>query len=444
MLEYTPPPPEEAIAVSALATPHSREAEEAVIGAVLINPECFFEISRIMKARDFYIHRHVWIWEAFEGLINSRHAIDFLTVSEELDKRGVLAEVGGPAYLTALLNQVPSSLNAESYAYIVKSHADRRTGIQMANGVAQRAYDEAAEFDLGQEALAFANAAGSNGKRIETQAAADEMKRLIDSPNYCTTSIPDLDNKIGGLFPYETSVLGGYQGTGKSALKIQGARHNADAGKRVVMIDLEMTAAQTWFRMACGDLGVDMNRVRSNRVSEVTKEEIKNHADVLAAQYKGRLVIYQAPMTPADILSAAMIERPDILYIDTLKNISGKPQRDNMSTWYDFVMNFLRQNVALNKAIGAHVQVLHHINRSTHRESRKPTMHDLMFAGESDTDNVFLLYRKPEDYEVNTGGAIRTVVPITFICDKSRFGWTGDEEINFKLVNQSFHGMAKY
>ena len=108
MLEYTPPPPEEAIAVSALATPHSREAEEAVIGAVLINPECFFEISRIMKARDFYIHRHVWIWEAFEGLINSRHAIDFLTVSEELDKRGVLAEVGGPAYLTALLNQVPS------------------------------------------------------------------------------------------------------------------------------------------------------------------------------------------------------------------------------------------------------------------------------------------------------------------------------------------------
>src|SRR3990172_2576603 len=295
MLEYQPPLPEEAIAVSTVI-PHSREAEEAVIGAVLINPECYYEISRIMKACDLYIHRHAWIWEAFESLTNARRAIDFLTVIEELDKRGVLAEVGGPAYLTALLNQVPSSLNAESYAYIVKGHANRRTGIRLANGVAQRAYDKAKDFDLGQEALIFANASGSNGKRIETQAAADEMKRLIDSPNFCTTSIQDLDNKIGGLFPFETSVLGGYQGTGKSALKIQGARHNAEAGKRVVLIDLEMTAAQTWFRMACGDLGVDMNRVRSNRVSEVTKEEIKNHADVLADQYKDRLIIYQAPM----------------------------------------------------------------------------------------------------------------------------------------------------
>jgi len=443
MLEYTPPPPEEAIAVVTTEIPHSREAEEAVLGAVFINPECYYEISRIIKVNDFYTHRHGWIWDAFESLANNRRAVDFVTVSEELEKRGVLAEIGGRAYLTSLINQVPNSFNAESYAFIVKGHADRRKGILLANGVAQRAYDEGKAFDLGSEALVFANAASGNGKRIETQDAADEMKRLIDNPNFCTTGIPDLDNKIGGLFPFEVSVLGGYQGTGKSALKIQSARHNADLKKRVLLVDLEMTAAQTWFRMSCGDLGVDMNRVRSNRVSEVTKEEIKNHADELAEQYKDKLVIYQAPMTPSDILSAAMIERPDILYIDTLKNVAGKPQRESTNLWYDFVMNFLRQNIALNKAIGAHVQVLHHINRSTHRENRKPTMHDLMFAGESDTDNVFLLFRKQEDYEVNTSAGLRTVVPITFICDKSRFGWTGNEEINFKLVNQSFYGMTK-
>jgi replicative DNA helicase len=442
MLDYSPPPPDEAIEL--LTVPHSREAEEAATGSVFIDPDCYFEASRLIMPSDFYTHRLRWIWEAFQTLIHDRHQIDLLTVSDELARRGVLAEVGGPAYLTALVNQVPTSLNAVEYAGIVKEYAERRRGIQMANDVAQDAYNLSADFDLGRHALNFAGAAGRNGLRIDTDSAAEEMNALIDNPEFCTTGLVDVDEKIGGLFPYETSVLGGYQGTGKSALKIQSARRNAERGKRVLLIDLEMTAAQTWFRMACGDMGIDMNRVRSGRVDEVTKEELKLKALELGAQYKGRLAIYQAPMTPADILSAAMIERPDIIYVDTLKNIGGKPSRESKQEWYDFVINFLRQNVALNKTIGAHVQILHHINRSTFKENRRPSMHDLMFAGESDTDNVFLLWRKPEDYDVTKGGGVRTMVPITFIADKSRFGWTGDEEVNFKLVNQSFHGMAKY
>jgi len=105
------------------AVPHSREAEEAVIGAVFINPEVYYDVAQFLSADDFYIHRHRWIWDAFTGLHEQRIPIDLLTVADELDRKGQLGEVGGPAYLTSLINQVPSSLNAESYGRIVDKDA---------------------------------------------------------------------------------------------------------------------------------------------------------------------------------------------------------------------------------------------------------------------------------------------------------------------------------
>lgn len=423
--------------------PYSREAEEAVTGSVLINPECYFEVSRVVHPGDFYVHRIAWIWEIFATLTASYTAIDIVTVTDELEKRGQLAEAGGAAFLTSLISQTPSSFNGLEYAEIVREHSTRRAGIRLANQIVTKAYDESTPFDLGEEALAVATAARGGSKRVDPSQAAGDMIDLIQNPICFTTGIKDIDDKIGGLFPQELSVLGGYQGTGKSAAKIQGARKNAEAGKRVLLIDLEMSAAQTWFRMACGDLNVDMNRVRSNRVADEVKGEIINHAAELAELYKENIVIYQAPMTPADVLSAAMIERPDIIYVDVLKNMAGKSVKESPQGWYDFVLNFLRINVAQNKSIGAHVQVLHHINRSSSRETRQPTIHDLMFAGESDADAIYLLYRKPDDYEVSNNNVVKTVVPIEWIVGKSRFGWTGQETVNFKLVNQSFHGMSR-
>src|ERR1700690_4152638 len=111
-------PPEETTAPAAPSIPHNREAEEAVVGAVLINPEAYYDVAQFLQADDFYIHRHRWIWEAFTSLHEQRIPIDLLTLTEELDRKGQLAEIGGRFYLTALANQVPSSLNAESYGHI--------------------------------------------------------------------------------------------------------------------------------------------------------------------------------------------------------------------------------------------------------------------------------------------------------------------------------------
>src|ERR1051325_4852224 len=110
MTDYTPS--ETSAPTASTVVPHSREAEEAVVGAVLINPEVYYDVAQFLNADDFYIHRLRWIWEAFISLHEQRIPIDPLTVADELERRAQLIESGGRAYITSLLNQVPSSLNA--------------------------------------------------------------------------------------------------------------------------------------------------------------------------------------------------------------------------------------------------------------------------------------------------------------------------------------------
>src|SRR4030065_1885360 len=126
---------------------HSREAEDAVLGAVLINPEAYYDVASFLRADDFYIHRHRWIWETLPRLHERRVPIDFLTVNEELSQTGQLAEAGGPAYLTALINNVPTSLHAEAYGRIVEQTAIRRRMLTAANEIAKLAYQEETGLD---------------------------------------------------------------------------------------------------------------------------------------------------------------------------------------------------------------------------------------------------------------------------------------------------------
>ena len=103
-------PPEETSSPSTSVIPHNREAEEAVVGAVLINPEVYYDLAQFLQPDDFYIVRHRWIWEAFNRLHERRQPLDYLTVISELEKHNQLDEVGGAAYIMALIAQTPTSL----------------------------------------------------------------------------------------------------------------------------------------------------------------------------------------------------------------------------------------------------------------------------------------------------------------------------------------------
>ena len=129
------PPYEDESTTVIQSQPNSREAEEAVLGSVLINPDSYFEISQVIKPEDFYIIRNQWIWRAYMRLHDHKVPIDILTVSEDLEEQGQLGEIGGQAYLLALVNQTPTSLHAEAYAHIVEQTAIRRRMLAAANEI---------------------------------------------------------------------------------------------------------------------------------------------------------------------------------------------------------------------------------------------------------------------------------------------------------------------
>ena len=159
------------------AHPHNKEAEEAVLGAVLIDPACFPRLDAILKPQDFYIIKHWWIWQAFEHLAKAGMPIDFLTVQSELEKTGRLKESGGPAFLTVLMNQTPTSLNAAAYARLVKEQSSRRQILESIRQTAILAGDQKKSHDEILKSLleAAQKATGSETGRYSVKSGIDAL-----------------------------------------------------------------------------------------------------------------------------------------------------------------------------------------------------------------------------------------------------------------------------
>ena len=159
--------------------PNSIEAEEAVLGSILIDPDAYYEVARILtRPADFYSTRNRWVWEAIRELSDAGLAIDVVTVIDKLRQHGQLNDAGGESVVISLLNAVPTSINVESYAQLVQQAAVRRRLVNAAGTVARLAYDEAKPLTevvgAAQKALDDASAAhGANG----TAEAADMMDR---------------------------------------------------------------------------------------------------------------------------------------------------------------------------------------------------------------------------------------------------------------------------
>ena len=207
--------------------PHNREAEEAVVGAVMINPEVYYDLAEFLQADDFYIHRHRFIWEAFQRLHEQRTPLDFLTVTAELERVNQLNEIGGPAYLTAVLNQVPTSMHAVSYGRLVEATAIRRRMLTAANQIATLAYDEqelvdqvmqeaekavfnVSERRLRHDVLPIRKVISEYYDRI------DELARRPEDIHGVPTGFVDLDRLLTGLQPSDLLIIAGRPGQGKT------------------------------------------------------------------------------------------------------------------------------------------------------------------------------------------------------------------------------------
>jgi replicative DNA helicase len=249
--------------------PHSKEAEEAVIGAVLINPEAYYDVAQFLRSDDFYIHRHRWIWESFNRLHERRIPLDFLTVAEDLNQAGQLSEIGGTAYLTALINNVPTSLHAEAYGRLVEETSVRRRMLDAAASIAKLAYQQDSGIDAVMDEAEKA-VFGISERRMtrdlqsikqvlsEYYDRIDQLSQRDDEIFGVPTGFIDLDRMLGGLQPSDFLIIAGRPGMGKTAFMLSAAKNAAQKHKKhVAIFSLEMSNEQLVQRLIAQETGID-------------------------------------------------------------------------------------------------------------------------------------------------------------------------------------------
>jgi replicative DNA helicase len=402
-----------------LTIPHSREAEEALLGSVLINPDIFAETG--LSAQAFYIHRHQFIWQAFQRLKDKARAIDSLTVCEELDDMGHLEEIGGPAFLTGLLNQVPTTLNADDYAAIVREHHTRRLLLSAANEIARLSY--AGELSVSE----LVAGAGETLRKVSEQVSAPEQvvdmsdvaSELYDqaleraqlardgkpiTSRRVATGLADVDLLLkGGLRPGTLNLVAGRPGQGKSSWMQTVALSAAERGKRVGFFSLEMARQELAARLLSASSGLDANLISEGLLTDSQWEAF---ITALEGLHSGRLFISDsASLTPANLRAQAWQLQSryglDLLVVDYLQLMRPGLRMQNRE---QEVAHCSRELKLLAGELKIPVLAAAQLSRASEvRVEKEPQLSDLRESGalENDADVVMFIWRPEAESNVS-------------------------------------------
>jgi replicative DNA helicase len=433
--------------------PHSREAEEAVIASILINPEAYYDVASFLRADDFYIHRHRWVWETFSRLHEQRVPIDFLTVSQELDQQGQLAEVGGPAYLTALVNNVPTSLHAEAYGHIIEETAIRRRMLSAANDIAKLAYQQDASvesvMDEAEKAIFGVSERRTTRDLRSIREVLSEYYDRIDQlagrdleSMGVPTGFVDLDRLLGGLQPSDFLIVAGRPGSGKTAFMLSAAKNAAQKYKKhVAVFSLEMSSEQLVQRIIAQETGIDSQRLRTGKLNEEEWPLFTHAIEVL-----GDTIIFlddTPALTPLQLRTKCrrlhLEFQLDLILVDYLQLMSSGVRSENRVQEVSYISRNLKVLAReLNVPVLAAAQLSRAIEQRTDKE---PVLSDLRESGslEQDADIVMFIHR-PELYEKDTLKQNLAQIKVA----KHRNGPTGTIELVFRSQIAKFENAATY
>ncbi len=431
--------------------PHSREAEEAVIGAILINPEAYYDVASFLQAEDFYIHRNRWIWEAFTRLHEQRQPIDLLTVAEELDRMSRLEEIGGTAYLTALMNQVPTSLHAEAYGRVVEAHSIRRRMLQAASQIATLAYSEEKSvedaLDEAEKALFLVSerrlrhdVRPISAVLSEYYDRIDELARRPEGIYGVPTGFIDLDRLLAGLQPSDLLIVAGRPGQGKTGFLLSVARNAALLYKKhVAIFSLEMSSEQLVQRLIAQETGIDSQRLRTGRLTEDEWPLFTHAIEVLSDTH---IFLDDTPaITPLQLRTKCrrlhLEYGLDLIILDYLQLMGGDIRAENRVQEVSYISRNLK---ILARELNVPVLAAAQLSRAVEqRADKRPVLSDLRESGslEQDADIVMFIYR-PDQYEKDT--TRKNIAEI--IVAKHRNGPVGTIELVFLPSLAKFENAA--
>lgn len=441
--------------------PHSPEAEQGVLGCILLAPnDCMPDCIEQLKSgeEEFYDLRHQTIFSTLAAMFDGRQPIDLITLQQKLKDKQLLEEIGGITYLSTLADTVPSAANVGYYLEIVREKFVLRKMIQTCTGVVGRVYDYEGEVD------ALLDEVERDVLRISesrVQAHTDTMKDLVRKAittiedfhqrqgmlNGLATGFTDFDRMTSGLHGGEMIVIAARPSMGKTSLAMNIAEHVAIEQRLPVgVFSLEMTAESLVLRMLCSRSRVNMRNVRDGFLAERDFPKLTGAAGKLATaplfiDDSSGLSILQLRAKARRMSQQYGIK---LFVVDYLQLLHSTARRaENRQQEIADISNGLK---ALAKELEVPIIVLSQLNRELERDkNRKPRLSDLRESGaiEQDADLVGLLY-KPSSGDDDEGSAAEDeAVAVNLLIAKQRNGPTGDVNLTFLKPYTRFESAAK-
>lgn len=392
--------------------PQSLEAEQSVLGSLLIDKNAILKVVDVLLPEDFYSLAHEKIYTAIRELYEKHKPFDLVTLTALLKEKNILADIGGTAYLSELASMVPTASHVEHYAGVVKEKRVRRELISASSEIAEKAFESDKDIDdvmdsIEQRILAISQKSISQNfipLRDELKSAYERIEKLHQGDGALRgvpTGFPELDNLLAGLQRSDLIILGARPSLGKTTLALDIGRHAAIKSKLPVGIfSLEMSREQVIDRLIAAESQVPLWKLRTGRINQdIEFEMIQNSLDRLS---QTSIYIDDTP-SPNIIQMRSMARRLQmenglaLLIVDYLQLIHPRTSSDNMVQQVTEISRGLK---ALARELQVPVLAVSQLSRAVdQRDHKMPRLSDLRESGsiEQDADVVIFIYRKDRD-----------------------------------------------
>lgn len=427
-----------------------------MLGSVILDNSVLSDVAELVSADDFALPAHTHIFKAMLELDAARQRIDPLTLSEALKKRGHLAEIGGPGYVSQLDQMVPFSHNAVAYARIIKNQSTRRSLARVGREIAELASQDAGDTDElleTAEGKVFGIAERSRETELrpmselmdEALVLLDRMKQSSSGITGTATGFVDLDQQLTGLHGGELIVLAARPGIGKTSLAMNIALHVASREQRAVAVfSLEMPGIQLLTRLLATQARIDMKKLRGGRLSPADEARIQQAANELFGLKF--FIDDSGALSSFDLRAKARrlkLREPTLglVVIDYLQLMHQKGRVESRQLEVAELSRALKQ---LAKELDVPIIALSQLNRKVEeRSSGKPMLSDLRESGaiEQDADVVLFIHRDTSgDEGPQPSGA---ALPVELIVAKQRNGPIGSVDLVFLSEFTRFESRAR-
>ncbi len=433
--------------------PQNIEAEQSVLGAMLIKKEAITQAQELLRPDDFYREAHRIVFETMLELAGDNEAVDLVTLTEALRKKEMLEKVGGISFITALANYVPTAANIVYHAQIVKEKSELRHLIDAATEIASAAYeatDDVKDIMDDAEKKILAVAANQTGGAfepirnivIDTVGRVETLYENQGGLTGISTGFRDLDRDTSGLQKSDLILVAARPSMGKTAFTLNIATYAAMHGHTVAFFSLEMSKEQLVQRMLCSEGGIDSQRLRTGQLEDADWDRLINTADRVS---KASIYIDDtAGINVMDLRSKARRLKAehglDLIVIDYLQLMQGRA-RSSSDNRQQEISEISRSLKALARELDVPVVALSQLSRSVEsRTVKKPMLSDLRESGslEQDADIVMFLYRE-DYYDQETERKNITEV----IIAKHRNGPIGTIELFFQKEFTKFRDLSR-